>query len=375
MPWLFRRPDSPNWQIGYMVDGEEERVSTRTSSQKAAERILSKLTVEIAEGRFLDKRLDSDWTLATLGRVYLDRMKVSRPRSDRWRRERWAVVERALGPETPLEAIDQERIDRAAEDRLKAGLAVSTVKGEVFVVQHALRMAWRWRKETGLSALKIDRWTPPRDGPAEEPEAYTTAEAKAIEATARRLARHHSAEVREGALLAWLFLKTGGRPVELYAATVRNLEPTSLRLPGFKRGRWRTVPVPAALGAALGRFGRGRETIFPASSARPQERYKEAWGRIRAETGVAGAFYQIRHTFAAEFLRRGGDMRDLQYLMGHRSITTTEKYARFSPDYELRGRVRASVQDSVRSGAARRGVLRAKPSKKPSKTRRSAASA
>lgn len=357
MPWKFKRPDSPNWQIGYLVDGQEVRESSRTRSAAAADRILAKLTVEMAEDRFLDKRQSSEWSWQDLGEVYLDRMKIQRPRSDRWRRERWAAWEPLIGAGTPLEEVDQERIDRTAEKRLRAGLSVSTVKGEVFVAQHALRMAWRWRTETGLSALRIDRWSPPRSGPEEEPEAFTSAEASRVGRVARALARSRSREVREGALLAWAFLACGARPAEIYAARTRDLEGDSIRLPGFKRGRWRTVPIPEDLAGELARLGRGRDTVFPPSRARPQERYKEAWSRIKKAAKVSGPFYRLRHTFAAEFLRAGGDMRDLQYLMGHRSITTTEKYARFAKDYELRG-VRIPVQGRVRSRAVSRGRTR-----------------
>jgi site-specific recombinase XerD len=42
--------------------------------------------------------------------------------------------------------------------------------------------------------------------------------------------------------------------------------------------------------------------------------------------------YSLRHTFAAEYRRRGGTLHGLQYELGHQSITTTEKYGHLGPD-------------------------------------------
>jgi integrase len=363
MPWKFKRAGSPYWQIGYMLDGVEQRVSSRTTSDKAADLIVSKLEIEIAEGRFLEKKRSSSWTLEQLGKAYLERMAIARPRSARWRGERWGVILAGLGKDTPIEDLDQAAIDRFAEGRLKAGKAVSTVKGEVHVVQHALRKGFDWGAETGLSALRIGRWTPPRDGPEAEPEPLSTAEAKRVLAVCRALAASRLREVREGSLLAWAFLGSGARPGEIYACRTRDLDlkRSVLRLPGFKRGRWRDVEIPRDLAAELARRASG-PTLFPASGMRPQERYKEAWRRIKAAAKVDCRFYDLRHTYAAEYLRRGGDLRDLQYLMGHRSVTTTEKYARFSKHYApprgLDLDAPERVPSSVRSRAVKRGQAR-----------------
>lgn len=49
------------------------------------------------------------------------------------------------------------------------------------------------------------------------------------------------------------------------------------------------------------------------------------------ELKVFGPPYLLRHTFAVEFMRSGGNIYDLQHIMGHASVTTTEIYAKFAP--------------------------------------------
>jgi len=45
------------------------------------------------------------------------------------------------------------------------------------------------------------------------------------------------------------------------------------------------------------------------------------------------SWYQCtRHTFASQFILNGGSLELLRQLMGHSSVTTTERYAHLKPD-------------------------------------------
>jgi site-specific recombinase XerD len=39
-------------------------------------------------------------------------------------------------------------------------------------------------------------------------------------------------------------------------------------------------------------------------------------------------WHRLRHTFACQYLREGGSIEYLSDILGHESITTTERYAR-----------------------------------------------
>jgi integrase/recombinase XerD len=42
--------------------------------------------------------------------------------------------------------------------------------------------------------------------------------------------------------------------------------------------------------------------------------------------------HQMRHTFACQWLERGGNLAALQQILGHASIVTTQRYARLTDE-------------------------------------------
>ncbi len=58
---------------------------------------------------------------------------------------------------------------------------------------------------------------------------------------------------------------------------------------------------------------------------------------VRRAAGVGGFHvHQMGHTFACQWLERGGNLAALQQVLGHASIETTQRYARLTDDAVMR---------------------------------------
>lgn len=90
---------------------------------------------------------------------------------------------------------------------------------------------------------------------------------------------------------------------------------------GRQRGRWKT-PLSKALAATL--------PLFLSRTGGPVDR-TAVWEMVRREAqrrGITGKVspHTLRHSFATHLLEGGADLRVVQELLGHASISTTEIY-------------------------------------------------
>jgi len=152
--------------------------------------------------------------------------------------------------------------------------------------------------------------------------------------------------LRDRALLELLY-GTGARISEAVGLAVDDLDSSSslVTLHG-KGGRTRLVPVGGyALRAmeaylvrgrpSLAAAGRGTPAVFLNHRGAPLSR-QSAWtvlNRAASAAGLAGVSpHTLRHSFATHLLDGGADIRVVQELLGHASVTTTQVYTLVTVD-------------------------------------------
>lgn len=151
--------------------------------------------------------------------------------------------------------------------------------------------------------------------------------------------------LRDRALLEFLY-GTGARISEAVGAAVDDLDTdTGAVLLRGKGGRNRLVPIGGYAVAALHAYlvrarpglaaaGRGTPAVFLNSRGGPLSR-QGAWAILRGAARRAGlpdigpqavSPHTLRHSYATHLLDGGADVRVVQELLGHASVTTTQVY-------------------------------------------------
>ena len=340
--WIVKRKGKTGlrYYVRFSLHGRRYWFSAG-KSRRVAELAKGKLETKIAEGRFLDQKRESNWTLGRLAPVYLDRMAKLRPKSDKWRRGMMKTILRTVGGETPLERVSLETIDHLVHELLAVGRSPNTVKAHVAVLRHAMKKASRWKGETGLSEYRLQDWEPLETSGSREPVFLTPAEVRRLFQEGRKRALAGDRHDREGEVALRLALATGARVSEIMALRWRNLEKRTghLRLPTLKRGEKRGIALDdGTLRAVTGLWSRGAgldDLLFPPTGkTASKDRYRDFWRAVRSAARVEHVrFHDLRHTFASEFLRRGGTVRELQRILGHKTSRMTERYAHFASSY------------------------------------------
>ncbi|HLL69292.1 MAG TPA: site-specific tyrosine recombinase XerD [Micromonosporaceae bacterium] len=157
--------------------------------------------------------------------------------------------------------------------------------------------------------------------------------------------------LRDRALLEFLY-GTGARISEAVGCAVDDLDPAdgSVLLHG-KGGKTRLVPVGGYALAALDAYlvrgrptlvaaGRGSHAIFLNARGGALSR-QSAWATLRRAAQRAGlpadgphgvSPHTLRHSYATHLLDGGADIRVVQELLGHASVTTTQVYTLVTVD-------------------------------------------
>jgi integrase/recombinase XerD len=137
-------------------------------------------------------------------------------------------------------------------------------------------------------------------------------------------------------MVASLLLDTGLRISEALGLRKQDIDFDNLVLKVYGKGsKERLVPMSLELRKMLFRWNQkpSCDLVFATRTATKmtvrnfQRDFKELGKRLKF-TWVRMSPHTCRHTFACEYLRRGGNLEFLRRILGHSSILTTQKYLR-----------------------------------------------
>jgi integrase/recombinase XerD len=115
----------------------------------------------------------------------------------------------------------------------------------------------------------------------------------------------------------------------------------------LKRGRTHLVRAAREAGANLADENRPSEALF--LNHRGQRLTRQGfWLILKAHARSAGLSgitpHMLRHSFAAQKLKGGADIRDLQQMLGHANVSTTQIYTRISESAKGKGTARREAR-------------------------------
>ena len=138
-------------------------------------------------------------------------------------------------------------------------------------------------------------------------------------------------DARHKALFSFILI-TGARRSELSKLTWENVDfqGKTITFRNTKGKKDRAVPMTLELAHLLNSIPRNGERVFP---------YNVSWFthlfriyRKKAGIGEHLTLHSLRHTSATELLRSGVSIYTVQKLLGHSSISVTERYLHAIPD-------------------------------------------
>lgn len=142
--------------------------------------------------------------------------------------------------------------------------------------------------------------------------------------------------IRRAHLVALTILDTGIRASEVLGLTKDDcdLENLVIKVKG-KGAKYRLIPFSQELRKTIYRLQAQREGQYlfgtknnTKVSVRNLERDFKILGQKLGITGVRFSPHTFRHTFAVSYLKNGGNLEYLRRILGHTSLTTTQKYLR-----------------------------------------------
>ncbi len=325
---LYRRDGSPYWWIRYADrNGRIIRESTGTTEKKLAVAILAKKKVQVAENKHLDVRKVPNTTFYELcGRYWkLDgkhkRMKGLSHMLEIWKKWFGNVPVKELNKQKVVkflaERMEEKRLSPATRNRHLAHLSSMFNKGKEWgLVTDNPAQGIKPLRENGARTRFLDR------------------------GEIQRLLDVASQTFRPILIIA---LHTGMRKGEILKLRWSEVDFNNsiITIQESKSGKKRMLPMDATvcetLKVLLSRFKKGYVFPSPVGEGKPLYDCRKQFSNAVKQAGIHNfRFHDLRHTFASHLVMNAVDIKTVQELLGHATLTMTMRYTHLAPDHRMR---------------------------------------
>ena len=258
---------------------------------------------------------------------YLPHVKVYK-RS--WKMDE-AMIERQILPRwgnARLSGITRQDIQDFQADFISAGYKPGSVNRQMALVKYIFSLAEKWEvidksPSRGVAMLpdnnKIERYLTPTE-------------------TSRLLHELQNCKSTVVSDIIEFLILTGARKGEAVNAKWNDVDfdHALWTVPISKSGKPRYIPLSkAALNVIEKSQGNNSDYIFPSpkSGDKPFKDFYWTWDKIRKKAGISDVrIHDLRHNFASILVNHGRSLYEVQKLLGHANISTTQRYAHLSQD-------------------------------------------
>lgn len=133
-----------------------------------------------------------------------------------------------------------------------------------------------------------------------------------------------------------MLILTGARKMEVLKARWEdfNFEQRMWRIPLTKSGKSRHVPISDGVMRLLANIPNTCEYVFPnPKTQNPYESIYGSWDTARQSVGLGDIkLHTLRHSAASFLINSGRSLYEVQKILGHTQIKTTQRYAHLSED-------------------------------------------
>lgn len=133
-----------------------------------------------------------------------------------------------------------------------------------------------------------------------------------------------------------MLILTGARKMEVLTAKWMdfNLDQRVWRIPLSKSGKHRFVPISDGALALLTQIPRRCEYVFAnPKTLKPYRSIFSSWHSARTSVDLGDVrMHDLRHSFASFLINNGRSLYEVQKILGHTQISTTQRYAHLSQD-------------------------------------------